>query len=219
MSELNASNFSTMAQGYGLLQDFEVHRSSDRIVLTLKPINWIYGIAKTAFLAILQVGFIYYCWLANPEPIAYLPCSILVFLVAAWPLYIPILRRRWVKLPILEIDLASEVIRVSASDHTMKLSELYAVCDVMGPNGDGDPNRHELQLALTSPNGIQFVLVAKSLCDIFPPIAREIAAFTRTCHVSVDIQKATIKSTPAPNSKKVITTNHPMDRSGGSAAS
>ena len=147
---------------------------------------------KVLLLSLMWAYFIYFCWQLDPGPIAYVPCTILGLLVAGWPLYIPIIRRFLVKSPILVVDTASKLIHVARLRKDFKLDDLYAVCDVVGPDGDGLKCRRELQLVLQMSGGFEFVLVSKSIRDIFGPIAKELASFAETRHLSVDILAGTV---------------------------
>ncbi len=213
VSVMDVKAFKTLGRSYGLFRDLHVVRSPDQILLVLKPINWINGFAKTVLLTFIWVSFLYYCWQLDPEPVAYLPCVVLGILVAAWTLYIPIIRHWLIKSPILAINSDSRTIQVSRLKKNFKLDDLYAICDVVGPDGDGLPCRCELQFAFTSQTGFDFVLISKSIRDIFGPIAQELADFASTQRLSVDILAGSI-DTYFPSSTNKKQTNNGMDATG-----
>jgi len=214
MSTLYAKAFQTLGRSYGQFRDVETVRSDQKIELAIKPISWISGSLKVLLLSLMWAYFIYFCWQLNPEPIAYVPCTILGLLVAGWPLYMPIIRRCLVKSPILVVDIPSRLIHVARLRKDFGLDDLYAVCDVVGPDGDGLNSRHELQLMLQKSGGFEFVLVSKSMQDIFGPIAKEIASFAQTRHLSVDILAGiVIESSTAWTDDR--STNKPLQPSGG----
>jgi hypothetical protein len=218
MSTLDAKAFRTLGRSYGLFRDVETVCSDQKIELSLKPISWISVSLKVLLLSLMWAYFIYFCWQLDPGPIAYVPCTILGLLVAGWPLYIPIIRRFLVKSPILVVDTASKLIHVARLRKDFKLDDLYAVCDVVGPDGDGLKCRRELQLVLQMSGGFEFVLVSKSIRDIFGPIAKELASFAETRHLSVDILAGTVieSSTVWTDDRS---TNKPLQPSGGATES